>query len=124
MKKFWKIAVLSLLLPAGALAQGEAQLETSGSFTVGVQQVDVDSNSSKFGEYRDLQNGVNLYDLSFLGLDTASGRYFEFNGKNLIRDDQSLRVEAGSAGTWRMSVERNEIPHNLSNKAMTPFIDQ
>jgi len=124
MKKFWKIAVLSLLLPAGALAQGEAQLETSGSVTVGAQLIDVDSNSSKFGEYRDLQNGVNLYDLSFLGLDTASGRYLELNGKNLIRDDQSLRVEAGSAGSWRMTVEHNETPHNLSNKAKTPFIEQ
>ena len=124
MKKFWKIAVLSLLLPAGALAQGEALLETSGGVTVGAQLIDVDSNSSKFGEYRDLQNGVNLYDLSFLGIDTASGRYLELNGKNLIRNDQSLRVDAGSAGTWQVTVERNEIPHNLSNKAMTPYIDQ
>ena len=124
MKKFWKIAVLSLLLPAGALAQGEARLETSGSVTAGVQRIDVDTNSSKFGEYRDLHNGLNLYDLSFLGIDTANGRYLELNGKNLIRDDQSLRLDLGSAGTWRMSVERNEIPHNISNKAMTPFIDQ
>ena len=124
MKKFWKIAVLSLLLPAGALAQSEALLETSGSVTVGAQLIDVDSNSSKFGEYRDLQNGFNLYNLSFLGIDTANGRYLELNGKNLIRDDQSLRLDLGSAGTWRMTVERNEIPHNISNKAMTPFIDQ
>jgi MtrB/PioB family decaheme-associated outer membrane protein len=62
--------------------------------------------------------------LNFLGIDTASGRYIELNGKNLIRNDQSLRLDAGSAGTWRMTVERNEIPHNISNKAMTPFIDQ
>lgn len=124
MKKFWKIAVLSLLLPAGALAQGEARLESAGKITAGVQNVDVDSHSSKFGEYRDFHNGLNLYDLSFLGLDTANGRYLELNGKNLLRDDQSLRLEVGSAGTWRMNVKRNEIPHNLSNKAMTPYNDQ
>ena len=124
MKKFWTIAALSLLLPAAALAQDEAPVAFSGSVTAGVQQVTVDNNSAKFDEYRDLQNGFNLYDLSFFGIDTAKGNYVELSGKNLVRDDQDLRFGLGSAGTWRLSVENNKIPHNLSNKAMTPFIDR
>ena len=124
MKKFWTIAALTLLLPAGALAQEEGRIETSGSVTAGVQQVDLDPNSSKFNEYRDIRDGFYLYDLRFEGVDTETGRYLELGGKNLIRDDQYIRFGLGSYGSWGLEVERNEIPHNLSNKAKTPFIDQ
>lgn len=113
-----------LLLPAGVLAQEEGRLATSGQFTAGVQQDKSSSNSSKFNEYRDIRDGFYLYDLKFDGVDTQTGLYLDFSGKNLIREDQTLRFGVGDYGTWGLSVERNETPHNISNKAMTPFIDQ
>ena len=124
MKKMWTIAALLLLLPAGALAQDEGRVETSGEVTAGVQQVDVDPNSSKFNEYRDIKDGFYLYDLRFEGIDTESGRYLELKGENLIRDDQYIRFGIGDYGSWKLEIERNETPHNISNKAKTPYIDQ
>jgi MtrB/PioB family decaheme-associated outer membrane protein len=124
MKKLWTIAALLLLLPAAALAQEEGRVETSGQVTAGVQQVDLDPNSSKFNEYRDIEDGFYLYDLRFEGIDTESGRYLELKGTNLIRDDQYIRFRLGDYGSWGLEVERNEIPHRLSNKAKTPYIDQ
>lgn len=124
MKRLWTIAALALLLPTGVLAQEDGRLETSGQFTAGVQQDKNSNNSAKFNEYRDIQDGFYLYDLRFQGIDTQSGRYLELGGKNLLRDDQRIRFGLGDYGTWGLEVERNEIPHNISNKAMTPFIDQ
>lgn len=124
MKRLWTIAALTLLLPTGVLAQDGGRLETSGSVTAGVQQDKSSSNSAKFNEYRDIRDGFYLYDLQFEGVDTETGRYLELGGKNLIRDDQYIRFGVGNYGSWGLQVERNEIPHNISNKAKTPFIDQ
>lgn len=124
MKKLLAISVIALLLPIGGLAQEDAKLVAAGSVTVGVQQVDVDSNSSKFNEYRDLQDGLNLPELQLEMFDTDHGYYLELEGENLIRDDQSARFGFGSSGSWGVDIEHNEIPHTLSNRAMTPYIDR
>ena len=124
MKRLWTIAALTLLLPTGVLAQDDGRLETSGLFTAGVQQDRISNDSAKFNEYRDIRDGFYLFDLQFEGVDTQTGRYLELNGKNLIRDDQYIRFGLGSYGSWGLEVERNEIPHNISNKAKTPFINQ
>lgn len=118
------IASLILLLPAGAMAQEGWNIVTSGGFKAGVQQDHTTENSSKFNEYRDIDNGVYLYDLNFEALDKNSGLFLELGGKNISRDDESARLGIGSYGTWRLQFDRNEIPHNISNKAMTPYIER
>ena len=125
MKRFLcTAAALALLAPAAVLAQGDGRIQTSGGFTAGVQQDEVSNNSSKFNEYRDIRDGFYLYDLNFEALDTETGLYLDFNGKNLIRDDQTIDFGLGKFGFWKLDVNRNETPHNLSNKAMTPFNNQ
>lgn len=126
MKKTYILAFLILLAaPAATLAQEENRIDYDGEVTIGVQQFDVDSDSSKFTEYRDIRDGFYLYDLWFDLLDTRSGLFMDFKGDNLIRDDQSIRFGLGDYGTgWKIDIFHNEIPHNLSNKAKTPFIDQ
>jgi len=113
-------AALALLAPAAVLAQGDGRIQTSGGFTAGVQQDEVSNNSSKFNEYRDIRDGFYLYDLNFEALDTETGLYLDFNGKNLIRDDQTIDFGLGKFGFWKLDVNRNETPHNLSNKAPQP----
>jgi MtrB/PioB family decaheme-associated outer membrane protein len=120
MNKFL-IASMILLLPAGVLAQEEGRIAASGSITAGVQQVDPDSPSSKFNEYRDIGNGAYLYDLKVEAVDTQTGLFLDLGGKNLFRDDQSVRLGVGSYGTWRLEYSYDEIPHNLSNNAMTVY---
>jgi MtrB/PioB family decaheme-associated outer membrane protein len=123
MKKFL-IAALILLLPAGVLAQGEGNIITSGSITAGVQQVELDDNSSKFNEYRDIQDGLNLYGLDFEAYNNKTGLFLDLGGKNLLRDDQSARFGIGSYGSWGLEIEGKKTPHNLSNKAKSPYINQ
>lgn len=123
MKRTW-IAALILLTAAAVGAQAEDRLETSGSATIGVQQVDIDVDSAKFNQYRDIRDGFYVYGLDLEGVDTETGRFFDFRGRNLIRDDQEIDAAVGNIGVWRLDVNRNEIPNLLSNKAKTPFIDQ
>lgn len=124
MKKTYALASLLLLAPVVAQAQEEKKIESSGEVTVGIQQMDVDPDSSKFNKNRDLEDGFNLYDLWFGLVDPNNGRYLDFQGTNLLQDDQSIRFGFGNYGSWGVVIDRNEIPHNLSNKARTPYIDQ
>jgi len=124
MKARWFLTALILLAPMTTRAQEEERIESSGGISTGPQGVDVDSNSSKFNEYRDLRDGFYLYNLWFDFLDTQTGFFVDFQGENVIRNDQFLRFRLGDYGRWNILLDRNEIPHNLSNKARTPFINQ
>jgi MtrB/PioB family decaheme-associated outer membrane protein len=116
------LALLIPLLPALSHAQEGSPIQSSGRTTIGVQGTDVDTGSSKFTEYRDLSEGFHLYELRLDLLDTRSGLFLELTGDRLVRDDQSLRFRVGDHGSWKLVLDRNDIPHNLSNKAMTPFV--
>jgi MtrB/PioB family decaheme-associated outer membrane protein len=118
------IAALILLAPVAVMAQDEDRVQTSGSVTIGVQQVDVDGSNAQFNRFRDVRDGFYLYDLDLEGIDTRTGHFFDFRGQNLIRDDQEIRFGLGNFGLWRLDIERNEIPFRISDKAMTPFIYQ
>jgi MtrB/PioB family decaheme-associated outer membrane protein len=124
MKKTYLLASLLLLAPMVTQAQEEEKIEGSGEVTIGAQQFDVDPDSSKFNEYRDIDDGFQLYDLWFDVLYPRKGLFLKFKGENLLRDDQSIRFGVGDYGNWNIVIDRNEIPHNLSNKARTPYIDQ
>ncbi len=124
MKKTYAFASLLLLAPMVAQAQEEGKIESSGGVTVGARSGDVSTDSAKFNEYRDIDDGLYLEKLWLDVLDSKSGRYLDFQGKNLLKDDQSLRLGIGGYGSWGLVIDRNEIPHNLSNKAQTPYIDQ
>ncbi|MEW6595054.1 MAG: MtrB/PioB family decaheme-associated outer membrane protein [Thermodesulfobacteriota bacterium] len=123
MKKTYVLASLLLLAPVVAMAQEEGKkIEGAGEVTVGVRQGTGD-DSSKFNKNRDIDEGFHLYDLWFGVLDPQAGRYLDFSGQDLLKDDQSLRFGFGGYGSWSVVIDRNEIPHNLSNKAKTPYID-
>jgi MtrB/PioB family decaheme-associated outer membrane protein len=123
MNRIATISLAALLLPAALGAQEEG-IEASTAVEVGVAQVDVDTDSSKFNEYRDRRNGFFLFDLRFDLLDNRNGRYLELRGTDVSRDDQSIGLRAGRFGRWALDVDWDETPHLLSNKAQTPFIDR
>jgi len=110
-------------LPSPSLAQDGTEI--SGEQTLGVQQVERDTNSSKFNEYRDIRDGLYLRDLQLDVFGTGSGRFLDAGGRNLLRDDQSIFARFGDfVPRWSFVIDHNRIPHDLSNKAMTPFIDR
>lgn len=115
------VTVIILLIPVSIRAE-EGRVESSGEIKVGAQSIgNNDANSSKFKEYRDIREGFNIYKLNIEGVDTQTGRYLEFKGKDLIRDDKSIMFRIGGYGKWGIEVEWDETPHLLSNKAKTPY---
>src|SRR3989304_3620299 len=111
------------------LGEGEAKVEekkrfeTNGEIKVGVQAVDEkEGESAKFNEYRDIEDGFYLYKFSVEGVDNDKGRYIEFKATNVERDDQNIKLRLGVSGKWSIEAEWDEIPHNLSEKAKTPYI--
>ena len=88
---------------------------------IGGQIVDTDTNSSKFNEYRDNETGA-LINKAYLSIDdTETGRYLDFRGRRLSRDDQDLYLDVGLSGTWSLDFDYNSTPHLLSNSARTPY---
>jgi len=96
----------------------------SGSVTSGVQTVDNSSRSSKLTEYRDLRDNFYLPGVAFSLMDPANGGYFNLFGRNVSRNDQTILARAGRAGVWSIEANWVGIPHNFSNKAVTPYINR
>ncbi|HUP62832.1 MAG TPA: MtrB/PioB family outer membrane beta-barrel protein [Thermoanaerobaculia bacterium] len=82
-----------------------------------------DEGSSKFNEYRDLDNGLRLFGLRYRGYTPDSGRFIEAVGTNLGLDDQSFKARAGRYGTWSAALEIDSLPHRLTNDAFSPYTD-
>jgi MtrB/PioB family decaheme-associated outer membrane protein len=121
MKKTLCLATVFFLLgSAASLALAEEQIIGTGGFTLGVQQVETNRNSAKFNEYRDIRDGFYLYNFWFDLLEDQN--FLSFDGRNLLRDDQSINFRMGGYGRWSLEVNRHEIPHRLSNRARTPYL--
>ena len=96
----------------------------TGSVLAGAQVVDNDSDSAKFTEYRDLSDNFVLPLLTFGVNDSATGWFVNLRGTDVGQDDQNIRFTTGKPGSYRFGVVWNEIPHNYSNKALTPYINK
>lgn len=115
------IGSLLLLAPMVASAQDAKPSETKGEFTVEGRKVDIDSASAKYNEYSDIRNGFPHYTLGLDWVNAKTGAFLDVKGTNLLRDDQSIRVGFGKFGLWSLVLDRDETPHNLSFRAMTPL---
>ncbi|MBI2409276.1 MAG: MtrB/PioB family outer membrane beta-barrel protein [Gemmatimonadetes bacterium] len=89
-----------------------------GTVTIGVQATDNNTNSSVFTEYRDLRNAKTPLAFTYQ-LKGKAGDYLSIAGADVTRRDQSLGLAAGRPGIWRLSATWDELPHELSNKAMS-----
>lgn len=113
------LAALPMLATAQTTAAKPASA-TGGTITIGVQQVDNNSNSSAFTEYRDLRDGRTPLAFTYRAK-AGDGLYFSMAGADVTRRDQSLGVAAGKPGVWKLNATWDELPHNLSNTAKSPY---
>ena len=97
-------------------------LEVSGTIVPAIQQFENRNNSSKLTEYRDFQDGFYLPKLLFSLRDPGSGRFFSVSGENVSRDDQTIVADGGQAGVWSLQALWVGVPHNFSNRAVTPYV--
>ena len=133
MKKILMILAASMVAvptlaqtPAPAQAPGNAQstIRVSGDVTTGLQAVDNSSNSSKLTEYRDLRDDFLLPSFSLSVADTATGTAFAVRAVYASRSDQTIDASRGRPGAWNVFAHWNAIPHNYSNKALSPYIER
>ncbi|HYH47427.1 MAG TPA: MtrB/PioB family outer membrane beta-barrel protein, partial [Thermoanaerobaculia bacterium] len=104
-------------------ASGEAPDPAAQTFrfwfdpvTIGVLTTDVDTESAKFQEYRDLDSGF----LAALGLHGESGdgeRGFDFAAAQVGRDDARYTLAYGLSGRYGILLDYNKIPHRFGNNA-------
>lgn len=121
----WKITIVALI---GILApfpyafsddvtvEGEVGIE--GVYS-GVRADE--GGRAKFTEYRDLTQGANLFGSMGLGID--SDNYFlRFRAGDMTYDTQFYELEGGMWGRFKLNLFYDEIPHNITFDARTPFL--
>ncbi len=111
-----------LLLLAGlgsAAAEEDKPQEKGFSFSadpivIGAIATDVDTNSSKFQEYRDFSSGLTL-DFNLLGVSGDGERVLNITGVNVRRDDARYTIDYGKPGAYTLLVDYNKIIHRFGN---------
>ena len=80
-------------------------------------QTEVDTNSAKFQEYRDLRSGFRIPVLRLFGESQDGERNFSFRGENIDRDDARYTMDYGVEGRYRLFFDYNRIKHQFGNDA-------
>lgn len=108
-----------MCLVMGAASTGAAAEE---GFTFSVDPIvlenlytDVDTDSAKFEEYRDLGTGFRLRTLNLFGESADGNRFMEFRLKNVGREDARYVFDYEKAGHYGVFVDYNKIPHRFGN---------
>lgn len=113
------VSAAALLLPAVAAATPAAG--TSGfrlwidPLALGLLETDVDTDSAKFEEYRDLGSGAHLPLLRIFGASADGERTLAIRARNVGRDDARYGFDYGLAGRYSISLDYNKIPHRFGN---------
>jgi MtrB/PioB family decaheme-associated outer membrane protein len=114
-------AVLATLLALAGSAPAAAQEEGSQGFSfkvdplvIGILETDVDTDSAKFQEYRDLGSGfLGAFDID--GQSADGNRTFSFTAEKLGRDDARYTMDYGVSGRYGLFLDYNKIPHRFGN---------
>jgi MtrB/PioB family decaheme-associated outer membrane protein len=113
------LVVLFLIIPM-VFAEEQKKAETTltasvwGTGTI----IDQGGNEAKFNEYRDVQDGF------YTGFDIGyrhDGYFVAAESSDIGYDTQSYRIEAGKYGSYRINAYYNEIPHNFTYDARSPY---
>jgi len=94
---------------------------TTGTLDVGLGAVSDDS--AKFGDYTGLnQKGAYLVAGGAMRYRGEGGQYGSLKASDLGLDSRSLAGEYGQEGLYSLRLGYSEIPHYLTDTAMTPFL--
>lgn len=89
---------------------------TIDPISFGFMEMDVDSDSSKWQEYRDLSSG---FTIPFLNIEGRAGddRFLDFQAENVRYDDARYTFAYGVTDRYSLTVDYNKIPHRFGNDA-------
>jgi OOP family OmpA-OmpF porin len=119
-KKLLSTLIASLFAAAPAFAQSDEdplRIEGSGTFG-GIYNRQNANDKAKLQEYQDLGNGA-LSNISARGRNSTN--WFEGYGENFGRDDQYMFIRGGVYGVFKAGAYLNDMPHDFSTNALTPF---
>lgn len=117
-KVYSAIILLSLAAPALVIAAEANNTEVHGTVELGAMGVNSNGDEARFNEFRDLDDSV----IGSMQLDAFKGTYhFQLDGKNIGRDDQSFQFKGGEYGNFKYKFHYDEMPHNYTFDAITPF---
>jgi len=110
------LTLLSNAFPQDKPLEGEVSLK---GIWVGLDAKE--GGRAKFTEYRDLKEDGGFYGRAKLNLD--KDKYFlNFDAGDFGYDTQYYRIDGGMWGQFKIDLFYNEIPHNLTFDARTPFL--
>lgn len=126
-----RIALIALItaLAAGEIlsAQEAAQDEAKKGFSFIVDPLvltylssDNDTDSAKFEEYRDFEDGV-TGSLRVTGESADGERFLDFGADNIAYEDARYRFGYGAVGRYSITVDYNLIVHNFGNNGRMLF---
>ncbi|MGI9304345.1 MAG: MtrB/PioB family decaheme-associated outer membrane protein [Gammaproteobacteria bacterium] len=83
----------------------------------------VENDSFKFGEYTGLnEDGAYFIGDAHYRYRGREARYFDVDAHNLGLDSRSVGLEGGRQGKYDIFLNYDELPHFISDSAVTPFI--
>jgi MtrB/PioB family decaheme-associated outer membrane protein len=99
----------------------EFETGSSGYVDAGVGYLSDDS--FKFGEYTGLTDkGAYFVGDALYGYRDKDGRYVDLDAQNLGLDSRWMQLEGGKQGKYELFLDYYELPHFISDSAVTPFI--
>lgn len=108
-------ALIAVAMPAFA-GEGEFTLNLK-SLVVGGRYVDLDSNSAKFNEYRDVSNGAAVPTLKIEGKNADLARWMMIELYNVGQRDARYAMFYDVSGKYSFALDYNKIPHRYMNDA-------
>jgi len=119
-RKLLSALIASLFAVAPALAQDTQdplRIEGGGSIG-GIYNRQNADDKAKLQEYQDVGNGA-LSNVWARGRNSTT--WFEGYGENFGRDDQYMFIRGGVYGVFKAGAYLNDMPHDFSTNAITPF---
>src|SRR5512143_381468 len=120
-KKLLSTLIASLFVATPVFAQSEDDpMRVQGTATLGGLYNNTSArDTAKLFEYQDLGNGA----LSNVGVQGRNSRtWFSGYGENFGRTDQYMFLRGGMYDVFKAGAYLNDIPHELSSSAWTPFV--
>jgi MtrB/PioB family decaheme-associated outer membrane protein len=82
---------------------------------------EVDTESAKVEEYRDLNSGLSMSKLKLYGASADGQRTLALRLYDVDREDARYQLDYGLAGSWDFSLDYNKIPHRFGNAGRMLF---
>jgi MtrB/PioB family decaheme-associated outer membrane protein len=132
LKSMLPVLTAGLLLAGGAAAQEQEPAEAEQApeqaktfsfrvdpLVIGAIDTHVDTDSSKFQEYRDLSSGFRM-DFRLVG-EGSGDRTLDLIAANVRRDDARYTLNYGVPGRYSVLFDYNKIPHRFGNNGHMLF---